>query len=92
MITFAGDCDLDVAKPLRALDWKVVRTQFAAKDRVQTQTFLGVVRKAWDSTSSCRGLHLTQSDYTAKILEDAVKNRLWFDSCLHRCWTVRHTA
>ena len=35
--------------------------------------FLGVVREAWDSTSSCRGLRLTQSDYTAKILEDAVK-------------------
>ena len=29
------------------------------------QKFLGVVREAWDSTSSCRGLRLTQSDYTA---------------------------
>ena len=37
------------------------------------QKFLGVVREAWAGTSSCRGLRLTQSDYTAKILEDAVK-------------------
>ena len=35
--------------------------------------FLGVVRKAWAGTSSCRGLCLTQSDYTAKISEDAAK-------------------
>ena len=35
--------------------------------------FLGVVREAWDSTSSCRGLRLTQGDYAAKILDDAVK-------------------
>ena len=37
------------------------------------QKFLGFVREAWDSTSSCHGLRLTQSDYTAKILEDALK-------------------
>ena len=73
MTTFVDDCDLDVAKPLRTLVWKVVRTQFAAKDPVQIQKFFGVVREAWDSTSSCRGLRLTQGDYTAKILEDAVK-------------------
>ena len=30
------------------------------------------MREALDSTSSCRGLRLTQGDYTAKIL-DAVK-------------------
>ena len=35
--------------------------------------FFGVVREAWNGTSSCRGLRLTQSDYTAKVLEDAVK-------------------
>ena len=53
------DCDLDAAKPLRALIWKVVRTQFAAKVPVQMQKFLGVVREAWAGTSSCRGLCLT---------------------------------
>ena len=37
------------------------------------EKFHGVVREAWDSTSSCRGFRLTQSDYTAKILEDTVK-------------------
>ena len=31
------------------------------------------MREAWDTTSSCHGLRLTQGDYTAKILEDAVK-------------------
>ena len=67
------DCDLNAAKPLRALDCKVVRTQFTAKDPAQMQKFLGVVREPWNGTSSCRGLRLTQSDHTAKILEDAVK-------------------
>ena len=28
MNTYVDDCDLDEAKPLRALIWKVVRTQF----------------------------------------------------------------
>ena len=65
--------DLEVAKPLRTLIWKIVRTQVAAKDLVQMQTFLGVVREAWTGTSSCRDLRLTQSDDTAKILEDSVK-------------------
>ena len=37
------------------------------------QKCLGVVREAWDSTSSCHCLRLTQGDCTAKILEDAVK-------------------
>ena len=73
MTTCVDDCDLDTAKPLFALVWKVVRTKFAAKDPVHMQKFLGVVREACDSTSSCRGLRLAQSDYTAKILEDAVK-------------------
>ena len=73
MTTYVDDCDLDAAKPLRSLVWKVVRTQFAAKDPVQMQKFLGVVRETWNGTSSCRGLRLTQSDYTAKVLEDAVK-------------------
>ena len=36
------------------------------------QTFLAVVREAWTGTSSCRGLRFTQSDYTAKIMEDAL--------------------
>ena len=73
MTTHVHDRDLDAAKPLRTLVWKVVRTQFAAKDPVLMQKFLGVVREAWDSISSFRGLRLTQGDYTAKILEDAVK-------------------
>ena len=73
MTTHVHDRDLDAAKPLRTLVWKVVRTQFAAKDPVLMQKFLGVVREAWDSISSCRGLRLAQGDYTAKILEDAVK-------------------
>ena len=54
------DCDLDAAKPLRTLVWKAVRTQFAAKDSVQMQKFLGVVREAWTGTSSCRDLRLTE--------------------------------
>ena len=73
MTTYVDDCDLDAAKPLRTLIWKVVRTQLASKDPVQMQKFLGVVREAWTGTSSSRGLRLTQSDYTAKISEDAVK-------------------
>ena len=52
MTTHVDDCDLNSAKPLRALVWKVVRTQFAAKDPVQMQKFLGVVQEAWDSASS----------------------------------------
>ena len=72
MTTYVRECDLDAAKRLRTFVWKVVRTQSAAKDPVQKQKFLGVVR-AWTGTSSCRGLRLAQSDYTAKILEDAVK-------------------
>ena len=47
--------------------------RFAAKDPVQMHKFLGVVREAWNGTSSCRGLRLTQGDYTAKVSEDAVK-------------------
>ena len=62
MTTYVDDCDLDAAKPLRTPIWKVVRTQVAANNPVQMQKFLGVVREAW-----------TQSDDTAKILEDAVK-------------------
>ena len=58
MTTYVDDCDRGAAKPLRTLVWKVVRTQIAAKDPVQMQKFLGVVREAWDSTSSCRGLRL----------------------------------
>ena len=73
MNTYVDDCDLDAVKPLRALVWKVVRTKIAAKDPVHMQKFLGFVREAWNGTSSCRGLRLTQSDYTAEILEDAVK-------------------
>ena len=37
MTTYVDDCDLDAAKPLRALVWKVVRTQFSAKDPVQNE-------------------------------------------------------
>ena len=73
MTTYVDDSDLDEAKPLLTLVWKVVRTPLAAKDPVQMQKLLGVVREAWDSTSLSRGLRLTQGDYTAKILEDAVK-------------------
>ena len=73
MTTYVDDCDLDAAKPLRALIWKVVRTQPAAKDKVHVQKFLGVVREAWAGTSWCRGQRLTHSDHTAKILEGAVK-------------------
>ena len=47
MTTNVDDCDLDAEKPLRTLVWNVVRTQFAAKDSVQMQKFLGVVREAW---------------------------------------------
>ena len=47
MTTCVDDSDLDAAKPLRALVWKVVRTHFAAKDPVQVQKFPGVfVREA----------------------------------------------
>ena len=73
MTTYVDDCDLDAARPLRSLAWKVVRTKLAAKDPEHMQKILGVVREAWNGTSSCRGLRLTQSDYTAKVLEDAVK-------------------
>ena len=45
--TYVDDCDMDAAKPLRALVWKVVRTQFAANDPLQMQKILGVVREAW---------------------------------------------
>ena len=71
MATYVDDCDLDAAKPLRMFVWKVVRTQCAVKDPARMQTFLGVVREAWTGDSSYRGLCLTHSDYTAKILEDA---------------------
>ena len=92
MTTYVDDCDLDEAKPLRSLVWKVVRTQFGAKDPKQMLKFLGVVRESWDSTSSCRGLRLTHADYTAKIQEERCETGFWSDSCLHHCWTVRHTA
>ena len=60
MTAHVHDRDLDAAKPLRTLVWKVVRTQFAAKDPVLMQKFLGVVREAlgqyllvsWSSTHS----------------------------------------
>ena len=45
MATCVDDCDLGAAKLLRALIWKVVQTQFAAKGSVQMQKCLGVVRK-----------------------------------------------
>ena len=73
MTTYVDDCDLDALEPLRTLFWKVLGRQFAAKGPVQMQKFLGFVREAWDSASSCHGLRLAQSDYTAMILEDAVK-------------------
>ena len=92
MTTYVDDCDLDSAKPLRSLVWKVVRTQVAAKDPVQMQKFLGVVREAWNGTSSCRGLRLTQSHYTAKVLEDAVKLGFWSDPCLYCCWSIWHAT
>ena len=64
MTTYVDDCDLHAAKPLRTR---------LCEHPVHMQKFLGVVREAWDSISSCRGLRLTQGDYTAKTLEDAVK-------------------
>ena len=70
MTTYVDDSDLDAGKPLPALVGKVVRTQLAAKDPVQMPEILGVVREAWDCTSSCRDLRPIQSDYTAKVLED----------------------
>ena len=33
LVTYVDDCDLDAAKPLRTLIWKVVRTQCAAKNQ-----------------------------------------------------------
>ena len=92
MTTHVDDCDLDAAQPLRSLVWKVVRTQCAAKDPVHMQKFLGVVREAWNGTSSCRGLRLTRSDHTAKVLEDAVKTWFWSDLCLYCCWTSWHAT
>ena len=62
--TYVDDCDLHAAKPLRTR---------LCEHPVHKQKILGVVREAWDSISSCRGLRLTQGDYTAKTLEDAVK-------------------
>ena len=70
---YVYDCALEAVKPLRTLVRKVVRTQFAAQDPVHMQEFHGVVREAWTGPSSCRGLRPTQSNYAAKILEDAVK-------------------
>ena len=73
MTTYIDDCHLETAKPFRTLVWKVTRTQCAAQDPREMQIFLGVVREAWTSASSCRCQCLTETDYTAKILEDAVK-------------------
>ena len=63
MTTYADDCDLDAAKPLRSLIWKVVRTKFAAKDPVQMQKFVCVVREALTVTSLGRGTRLIKSDH-----------------------------
>ena len=63
MTTNVDNCDLDAAKPLRTL--VLVRAQFAAKGR--------------NFSVSCAGPGLARVvvcvslDYTAKILEDAVK-------------------
>ena len=73
MTTCVDDCDLDAAKPLRALIGRWCGPQIAVKDPAQMQNFHGAVHEAWTGTSSCRALRLTQSDYAAKILEDAVK-------------------
>ena len=93
MTTYVDECDLDAAHHFRTLVWKVERIQFASKDPLQMQKFLGVVREAWDSTSSCHGLRLTQGGCTAKILEDAVK--LGFGPirvCTTAEQSVTHTA
>ena len=45
MTAYVDDCDLDAAKPLRTLVWKVVRTQFAAKDQYKCRNFLVVCVK-----------------------------------------------
>ena len=66
------DRDLDAAKPLRTLIWKVVRTQFTAKDPAQMQKFHvscakpGLVPPRVVVFVSLRAI-------TAKILVDAVK-------------------
>ena len=52
---------------------KVVRTLSAVKNSLQMQIFFVVVGKAWTGTSSCRRVRFTESDDTAKILEDAAK-------------------
>ena len=91
MTTYVDECDLDAAKPLRALVWKVVRTQFAAKIQYKCRNFLvlcvtpGTVPPRVVVFDSLRVM-------TAKILENAVKLCFGSDSCLHHCWTVRHTA
>ena len=53
MTTYVDVCDLDAARPLGALVWKVVRTLIAAKKKpVHMQKFLVVVREAWTGISS----------------------------------------
>ena len=72
MTTCVDDRDLDAAKPLRTLIWKVVRTQFTAKDPAQMQKFHvscakpGLVPPRVVVFVSLRAI-------TAKILVDAVK-------------------
>ena len=70
MNTYVDDCDLDVAKLLRALVWKAVRPHFAAKDPV---------REAWDRSSShSERLH-------SEDLGRGCETRFWSDSCSYHC-------
>ena len=65
---------LESSKPCRRnLCSHSMRTQFAAKDPVHMLKFLGAVGETLTGTSSCHGLRVALRDFTAKILEDAVK-------------------
>ena len=74
LTTNVDGCDLDGATPLRALVWKSVRSPFNAKDPVQMQKCLGVVREAWTGTSSCRSLCLTLSEYERRCWKIGVRS------------------
>ena len=86
METYVDDCDVDAAKPLRALVWKVVRTQFAATDQYKcTYSLVLCARPGLVSWSSSQLERLHSED-----LGRCCETRFWSDSCLHHCWTVRH--
>ena len=71
--TYVDDCDLDAAKPLRSLMWKVIRVFFESSDPAETQKFLGIVKVVPElGPGEVDAGGLSQADYIQILVEETI--------------------